>query len=138
MNKTTLWVLVLLMAGSLGCRKENTATSPEANTIVIANTLNAFSFQLSANSYTATLDYTTSFSTDSLACSVTVTGYASGSGSISIADSNYSSVYADSILTNQVVAFTQAGKGVPRRIHLVFSQYTGTIVFALARNGSGR
>ena len=134
MNKSILWGLASLTAVFTSCQKENTVNSPVTNIAVVANTQNAFSFTLPASSYSATLDYSLSFTTDTLACSLTVTGQTTGSGSLRIADSNYSTVYADSMLTNQVVAFTQTGKGVPKRINMVFAGYTGTVTLALSRS----
>ncbi len=138
MNKSILWKLALLIVILVSCKKEASINSPAANTPVVANTQNAFSFNVAANSYTATCEYTLSFSTDSLACSLTVAGQTTGSGSLRIADSNYSTVYADSMLRNQVVAFTQTGKGVPKHIEMLFNGYTGTISFALSRDNLSR
>jgi len=138
MNKTIFLEVALLMAVLGGCKKDNSVNSPVTNLPVVANTLNAFSFELSATSYTGTQQYTLSFSTDTLACSLTIVGQTAGSGSLTIADSNYATVYADSILSNQVVAFTQSGKGIPKRISLAFNGYTGTITLALSRGSSSK
>ena len=136
MTRSILTSVVVLAIALIGCRKNDTVSPSTENTPVVANTANAFSFTLAATSYTATNQYTMSFSTDTIACSLTITGKTTGSGSLTVADSNYSIVYADSSLNNQVTAFTQSGKGIPKRISIVFNDYTGTITFALARQGN--
>ena len=127
-----------------GCRKDPSSTIPiqpgtaANNTPVVANTQNAFSFDLTASSYTSTLAYPLSFTTDSLACSLNVASNTAGTGSLKVTDANNAMVYGDSVLSNQVIASTQAGKGMPKSIQLVFSNYTGVLTFALAKNTSAR
>ena len=137
MNKLVLIAALAAFSALVGCDKKNNPTNPPvANIPVVTNVPDAFTFNLSATSYTGTQQYTLSFSTDTVACSLTVTGQTAGSGSLIVADSNYSTVYADSVLSNQVVVFTQSGKGVPKRIVLAFNGYSGTISFTLARGSS--
>jgi len=133
MNKSVLVGAAFLIVVFAACKKDESVNSPVANTPVVANTQNAFSFNLTATSYTGAPQYTLAFTTDTIACSLTVVGQTAGTGSMIIADSNYSPVYADSALSNQVVAFTQTGKGIPKRIVMVFNGYTGTITLALSR-----
>jgi hypothetical protein len=137
MKKVAVIVATMLVCLVAGCKKDST-TSPEAganaNIPVIANTMNAFALNLTAQSYSATIEYDLSFSTDSLACSLTVVGQTQGNGILRVADSSYSTVYADSSLQNKVAASTQTGKGIPRKIKAVFNNYTGVISFAMARS----
>ncbi len=136
MKQTMVMTAVVVVALVAGCKKDNSVNSPTVNIPVVTNVQNAFTFNLSANSYTATSQYTMSFSTDTIACSLTVTGQTAGSGSLTIADSGYATVYANPTLSNQVVVFTQSGKGIPKRISMAFNDYTGTISLALARGNS--
>jgi hypothetical protein len=137
MKEISVIVATMLVCLFAGCKKDST-TSPEtganANIPVIANTMNAFALNVTAQSYSATIEYVLSFSTDSLACSLTVVGQTLGNGILRVADSTNSTVYADSSLQSKVAASTQTGKGIPRKIKVVFNNYTGIISFAMARN----
>jgi serine protease inhibitor len=132
-----LWVL---MVWCVGCKDNTSSNNPAVvngtNTPVIANTSNAFAFTLTANAYTANTVYDVSFSSDSLACSLTIAHQTTGAGSLIILDSTNSLVYSDSTLSNKVVALTQSNKGIPKSIRMIFNGYTGTIYFALSKNGS--
>ena len=138
MNKLSVAVVCVIVAFAAGCKKNDSVNSPNDNIPVIANAANAFTFDLSATSYTGNQQYTLLFSTDTLACSITIVGQTSGTGSLTIADSNYVIVYADSALTNQVLAFTQSGKGIPKHFSMTFNNYTGVITFALSRATSSK
>jgi hypothetical protein len=144
MNKIIMSSMVLLAGMMAGCNKD-AVTDPTNNNIqvltntpVIASTRNVFSITLTAKSYTASSQYDVSFTTDTLACALTVTGQTSGNGILRIIDSNSSVVFADSSLGNKVLASTQTGKGIPKHVKLLFIDYTGTINFALSRNTSGK
>jgi len=144
MNKIVMSSIVVLASILAGCNKDATIDPTNnnlqiiTNTPVIASTLNVFSLTLTAKSYTASSQYDLSFTTDTLACALTVTGQTSGNGILRIIDSNNLVVYADSTLSNKVIASTQTGKGIPKNIKLIFIDYTGTINFALSRNASGK
>jgi hypothetical protein len=145
MNKIVVSALLLLTCIIAGCKKDSAGNPVSSNTPIIgmntpvvANTQNAFSLNLTAESYSSTATYTLSFSTDSLACSLTVTGQTTGNASLRITDSNNSVVYVDSLLNNQVTAFTQAGKGIPKSLQLIYSNYTGVLTFALAKNNTSK
>lgn len=145
MNKLIVPTLLLLTCIFAGCKKDSTGNPVSGNTSIIgmntpvvANTQNAFSLTLTAESYSSTATYNLSFSTDSMACSLTVTGQTTGNASLRITDSNNSVVYVDSLLNNQVAAFTQAGKGIPKSLQLIYSNYTGVLTFALAKNNTAK
>jgi hypothetical protein len=136
MKKIIIVTSLVITICLLGCKEDTStnSTSTPANIPVIANTTNAFAFTLVANSYTSNSAYNLSFSTDSLSCSITVANQTSGNASLKILDSTSSIVYSDSLLSNKVLAFTQANKGIPKSIKLAFNNYTGTLVIALSRN----
>ena len=143
MKKSRSCMLFLLVLILVGCKKDlpvnPTSTNLPvdqiiANTPIIANTQNAFAFHLVATAYTSSTDYPLSFSTDSLSCAMTITGQTTGTGFLRIIDSNSSTVYSDSTLSSKIVALTQAGKGIPTNITLVFNNYTGIINFALSHS----
>ena len=119
-----------------GCKEDAFTNSDSTNVPVVANSTNAFAFVLAANSYSSSAEYNLSFSTDSLSCSIIVSKQTSGTASLIISDSSNSIVYSDSLLSNKVVAFTQANKGIPKIIRMTFKSYTGTLNFALSRNYS--
>jgi hypothetical protein len=136
MNKIIIVTLLVATICFVGCKEDTSTNSMSANIPVVANTTNAFAFTLVANSYTSNAEYNLSFSTDSLSGSIMISNQTSGNASLTILDSNNSIVYSDSLLSNKVVAFTQASKGIPKIIKLAFSSYTGTLIFALSRNNS--
>lgn len=131
--KIVLLISFLVIAAYFaGCTEDTTVNPP--NTPVIASTSNAFAYTLAANSYSANSEYELSFTTDSLAYSIIVSGYMSGNGSLTIMDSNNLNVYAESLQSNKVVAFTQTNHGIPKKVKLVFNGFSGTFNFALAKS----
>jgi serine protease inhibitor len=134
MKKIRIIVSIVLVLVLAGCKKDGTVDPAAANMPVIANTQNAFAFDLVATAYTSNAVYPLSFSTDSLSCALTITGQTAGNGSLRIVDSTSSTVYSDSTLSNKIVALTQTGKGIPKNITLEFNNYTGIINFALSRS----
>jgi hypothetical protein len=134
MKKSRIIISIVLVLVLAGCKKDGTVDPSAANIPIIANTQNAFALDLVATSYTSNAVYPLSFSTDTLACSLTITGQTTGTGSLRIIDSNNSTVYSDTTLSNKIVALTQMGKGIPKNITLVFNNYTGIINFALSRS----
>ena len=136
MGKIITAALLLVIITLLGCKKDSvTDASSNSNIPVIANTANAFAFTLAANSYSANTEYDLTFTTDSLACSIIISNQTSGNASLTIVDSNNSVVYSNAQLSNQVSAYTLANKGIPRKIKINFSNYTGSFNFALAKSG---
>jgi hypothetical protein len=137
MKKIITTTLLTITICLWGCKEDGTSINinpTSANIPVIACTTNAFTYTLVANSFTSTTTYNVVFSTDSLVCSTTVTNQTSGNASLKISDSTGAIVYSDSSLTNKVLAFTLAQKGIPKNIQMTFTNYTGTLVFALSRN----
>ena len=145
MKKSNIYILILLAGILAGCNKDSVLNPTSnhmpidiviANIPVIANTQNAFTFDMVATMYTSSITYPLSFSTDTLACSMTITGQTSGGGYLKIVDSNNATVFADSAMGNKIAAFTQSGRGIPKNISLVFTNYTGNINFALSRSNA--
>ena len=136
MKKTIVAAILVAIMCFAGCKENTSTNSTSTNIPVIANTTNAFAFTLAASSYTSNAEYNLTFSTDSLSCSIIAANQTSGNASISISDSSNSIVYSDSVLTYQVLAFTQENKGIPKLIKLVFNNYTGTLEVALSRTNS--
>ena len=143
MKTSNIYIMILLTGILAGCNKDSLLGPGGtqipidqiiANTPVVANTQNAFALDLVAVAYTSSITYPLSYSTDTLACSMTITGHTSGGGFIKIVDSNNTTVIADSTLGNKIAAFTQSGRGIPKTISLVFINYTGNINFALSRS----
>ena len=133
MNKISMFVIIVVITFILGCKEETILEPPYANTPVITSTTDAFSYYLAANSYSENSEYEVSFTSDSLAFSIVVYGYTSGTGSLTITDGRGSIVYYESLQSNKVHAFTQANKGIPVKINLAFNQFSGTFNLSLAR-----
>jgi hypothetical protein len=145
MKQYIIYALIIFLITLTGCKKDSPLTPGSSdipgavntslltNIPVIANVQNAFAFQLKASSYSATATYPLSFTSDSLASSLTIVSQTSGNGSLKIIDASNAIVYADSSMNNKVAVGTQAGRGIPQSITLVFTNYSGTVVFSLAR-----
>jgi hypothetical protein len=126
-----------LLTIAAGC-KDNASTSPARTTSipVIVNTSNAFTFVVNAVGYTANESYDLSFTTDSVAYALTIAGYVSGSGSISVLSETGVPLFQDSVLTNKVSAVVLSGRGIPAHCLLSHTSYTGNISFAVAQSQS--
>ena len=138
MKKLLLISFLVIAAYFAGCKEDTTVNPPYSNTPIIASTNNAFTFTLAANSYSANVEYELSFTTDSLAYSIIVSGFSSGSGSLTMMDSNSSNIYVETLRGNKVVAFTQTNHGIPKKVKLVFNGFSGTFNFALSRSNTNK
>jgi PBP1b-binding outer membrane lipoprotein LpoB len=143
MNRPVIGAVVSLVLFFAGCKKDspsNNIVQPNgaSHTVEVATSQNVFSLNLTAVSYTSTLSYPLTFTTDSLAITLNITGQADGSGSLKVTDASNATVYADSLSNNQAFASTQAGRGIPQNVQLVFSNFTGVLSFALAKNNGGK
>lgn len=119
----------------LGCNSSSTPTSPTLNnTAMISNVLNAFSYSVAANNFTASDTFDLTFSADSLAYSLASGNYVSGSALVSVLDSNGAVIIRDSVFTNKLVGATLSGKGIPRRFAIACNHYTGSMNFSMAGN----
>ena len=127
-NKILFITLILITGYFFGCTEETVLEPPYTNTPVITSTANAFAFTLAANSYSANTVYELYFTSDSLAFSIVVSGYSSGNGSLTIMDVNSSTVYSESLQGNNVHAFTQTNKGIPKKIILLFITCVCTVI----------
>ena len=139
MKKLLLISFLVIAAYFAGCKEDTTVNPPYSNTPIIASTNNAFTFTLAANSYSANVEYELSFTTDLLAYSIIVSGFSSGSGSLTVemnASSSY--VFVESLQGNKVVAFTQTNHGIPKKVKLVFNGFSGTFNFALSRSDTNK
>mgnify|MGYP001579145856 FL=1 len=125
----------------VGCKEFSTSSTPPTiinNTAVVVTVTNAFTYAIDANAYTTNKIYDLSFSTDSLACTLTVGGYLSGNASINIGSTTNTVVYSDSIFSNKTIVILQSGKGIPKQCTLICNNFTGKISFVLSRIQSGK
>jgi hypothetical protein len=95
--------------------------------------MNAFTYVIDANAYNTNTAYDLTFSTDSLAGTLTVGGYLSGNASLYIRNSIYPNIFHDSITTNKTIVIAQAGNGIPSQFTLSCNNFTGKISFVLSR-----
>jgi hypothetical protein len=68
--------------------------------------------------------YDLSFTTDSVVYTLTIVGYSSGGGSISVLNQFGSALFQDSVLTNTVTVLIQSGRGIPAKCILSQTNYT--------------
>ena len=135
MKKPIFISLLSLAAYFFSCTEETVLEPPYANTPVIKSTTNAFSYVLAGNSFSGNMEYELAFTSDSLAYSIVVSSYKSGSGSLTILNGNNTIVYSEPLQSNKVLAFTQMNKGIPNRIKFLFNGFSGTLTFGLAKSG---
>lgn len=136
MNKFNSCVLFFLLFYLVGCTDDTALNPSNSNTPVVSKTSNAFSYTLASDFFTSIAEYDLLFTSDSLAFSLIVSRYFSGSGMLTIKDSSGANIYSESLQGNKVISFTQTGVGIPKKAQLEFDRYTGTVVFALARSNS--
>jgi len=136
MKKILFLSLLALAANFLSCTEETVLEPPYTNTPVIKSTTNAFSYVLAANSFSGNMEYELAFTSDSLAYSIVVSNYQSGSGSLTILDGKDTTVYTEPLQSNKVLAFTQANKGIPMRIKFLFNGFSGTLTLGLAKSST--
>jgi hypothetical protein len=120
----------------VGCKENSNVTiqtSTPQNTPVVVKTMNAFTYVIDANTYNTNTAYDLTFSTDSLAGTLTVGSYLSGNASLYIRNSINPNIFHDSITTNKTIVIAQAGNGIPNQFTLSCNNFTGKISFVLSR-----
>jgi hypothetical protein len=128
--------ILLAIVVFIGCKENSTVSiqsSAHQNIPVVVSTTDVFTYAIDANAYADSTADDLTFSSDSLACTLTVSGYLSGDASLYIRDSTDSIVFYNSITTNETIVITQAGKGIPKRFTLSCNTFTGKISFVLSR-----
>ncbi len=132
--QTLLVISVLSVLSFYSCKKSDiiSVDNPAANTPVVVNTSNAFSFTVDANSFNYSETHNLQFSADTLSVAITVSGYVSGTGNIEIEDSKGASIYQKD-LTNSTI-FVDVFKLVTMPKTLIFnlSHFTGKAVISIA------
>ena len=127
---------IFLLLGAFGACKDD-STSPTGivtNAPVIASATNAFAYVMMADGFTASVNYDLNFTTDSLAYSMVVSNWGSGSTTFLVVDPSGSTIIRDSVFTSKVSSLVQSGKGIPKRCTLSFQNFTGGISLSLAAN----
>ena len=136
MKKILFLSLLAQAANFLSCTEETVLEPLYTNTPVIKSTTNAFSYVLAAHSFSGNMEYELAFTSDSLAYSVVVSNYKTGSGSLRVIDGNNITVYSEPLQSNKVLAFTQTNKGIPKKIKFLFNEFSGTFNLGLAKSGT--
>ena len=134
---TKCFVLFALGTIASGCNgNPASSTTVTANLPVIASANNAFTFVVSANNYSHNGTWGLMFNSDSISFAITSTNFASGSVLFSVTDSNNSTIFQETLVTNDVIAITQSGKGIPANCTINCSRYTGTMTIAVGGYGT--
>ena len=138
MKKVLFIFLLAFVLYLTGCTDDDdSVNSSYYNTPVISITTDALAYSLVAESYTQTAGYNLTFTSDSLAYSLIITNYFSGIGSLRIKDTSGTIIYEETLQGNKILSFTQTDNGIPGKFEIDFDRFTGTVNFALAKNGSG-
>ncbi len=103
------------------------------NTPVVANTLNAYTFTVSANDFALTRVDSLSFDTDSLVVTLTLASHSSGGGDISVVTANSTTIFSESLNANKVLVKTDVIGNIPKAVSVQMSDFTGSVSFVLAK-----
>lgn len=121
-----LWASVAL----LSCTKNEVVQPGSFNNPSFSSGPNGFSYFVSAQNFTLEQSIPLSFTCDSLAFSLAVTGYSSGLSSVEIIADSISYRTLDlTFNTNQAMTFSFGC--IPKIAKLRFSRFSGTLSFAL-------
>ena len=83
-------------------------------------------FSLVADWCSSLAEYDATFTSDSLAYSLIISGYSSGNGSLTVQmNASSSFMYVESLQGIKVISFTQTNHGIPEKVKLVFDHFTG-------------
>lgn len=125
---TGVWIGMAVL--SLSCTKNEVVQLGSFNNPSFSSAPNGFSYFVSAQNFTLEQSIPLSFTCDSLAFSLAVTGYASGLASVEIQSDSQSYRTSDlTFNTNQAMTFSFGC--IPKITKLRFSRFSGTLSFAL-------
>ena len=140
MRQLTLSMVILGMVSLfvVGCEDDLTdptdfITTPYDNTPIVVNTLNAYTFTLSANDFSMDRVDSLSFNSDSLVVTLTLANHSTGSGDISIFTSDSSPLFSEALDANKVVIETGITGNIPEAVSIQLSDFTGSISFVLGK-----
>lgn len=111
----------------------NLITTPFDNIPVVVNTLNAYTFTLNANEFSETRSENLSFNTDSLVITLTLGNHSAGGGSLTVAGSDSSEIFSESLDRNKVVIRTDVNGHIPKTISVTLIDFTGSVSLVLAQ-----
>ncbi len=125
------YAAVLFVFCSMACTKNETVGPMLVNAPTYASALNAFSYSVKAQEFSSDIVGPLTFTCDSLAYSLSVTGHSYGSGSIALR--------ADTIWFRTVDLSTNlSGAGrismlcVPETAYVTLTRFSGVVSFAVA------
>lgn len=134
MKKILSLSLVVFTINFIGCTDDESVNPGFYNTPVISKATDALTYSLAADYYTSNAAYNLSFTSDSLAYSLTITNYFSGIGSLRIKDSIGTIIYVDTLQGNRIYSIVEKAQGIPHRFEIDFDHFTGKLNFALAKS----
>jgi hypothetical protein len=106
--------------------------NPSLNTPVTTNALNAFAFTVDAQQFSLHRVERLTFTLDSLAYTLVVTGYTSGGGALTLSDGRGEVMRTDTLNFNHVIASTAVVGRIPAEVTVTLTSFSGNIAFALA------
>jgi hypothetical protein len=115
----------------LSCSKNEVVNTIPINTPSYASSMNAFSYSVQGERFTSSIAVPLTFASDSLAYSLSVTGYSHGSGWVVLRGGRmfFRSV---NITSNMSVAQTFSMMSVPETAFVNLTQFSGSLSVAVA------
>lgn len=124
-------ILTLILSVSLlSCEIESIPFV--SDTPIVANAEGAYSFTLVASDFTENRNDRVVFGGENVQLSITITGYKSGMGQLTITDLNGAVIREESLAQNKVIAQSEIEAPGLSMISLSFENFSGSVVIALA------
>lgn len=127
---------LLLAAQFLSCESELRAPltiDQQKNAPVVVSTLNAFTFTVDASQFSFERTEPLAFLTDSVVVSLTVLGFSTGNGRLSISGTSSVPFYSEDLASNKTVVQTELQGTIPKTFTIRITNYTGSVSFVLSR-----
>jgi hypothetical protein len=131
--------IVCVVGGALtfiSCFRETVVHDAGWNQPAIVNTTNAFTFSVDANRFGHTSRTPVAFTGDSLTYVLAVSGYARGTGVITVVGDDETIIRSDTITSNRTQVNTTLAGRLPARVEISLQGFTGRVAFTLAGHGS--
>lgn len=132
-------IAVLLLAASFviySCRdRDNPSDYSDGNfnnTPVTANVEDAFTYVVNASSFSYNQVQPVSFTTDSLAVTITVKNFSRGQGTVDLRDGGNNVLYSKTISSGLVSAEVLKLPGLAKKINISFDGFTGQFTLSIA------
>jgi hypothetical protein len=132
--------ITLLLVGVsvviLSCKTEMITPSDivlQKNIPVLVIAQDVVTFAIDANRFSFERSDPTTFQADSLVLTLAVSGFATGTGQLTVSGPTGVAVYAVNLASNQVAVLTDLRGWAPRTFSVRLTDYTGSVSFVLSK-----